>query len=345
MLTVTRVLVVDDSIVMRKVISRMLSQDAGITVIGTASNGREAIERIEELHPDVVTMDVEMPVMSGIEALKEIMAKNPLPVIVLSALTKDGAQITMEALEMGASDFVTKDFSNCAAVLEEKQRELVAKVKDAARNRARFGHKRTEIGHKQLSMDSTVRVRREILAVGASTGGPPALQSVLSSLPADFPAPIVIAQHMPKLFTESFSKRLNSLCRIEVKEAEEKERLRPGVAFIAPGDSHMALRRRGRDVVVEFVDDRKYIYRPSVDLLMSSTAQVYEGKSIGVILTGMGNDGLAGLRELKAKAGFIIAQDEETCVVYGMPKAVVSAKIADAVLPINKIAEEIIRVL
>ena len=342
---ITKVLVVDDSIVMRKVISRMLEKDPDITVIGTAENGREAIAKIEELHPDVVTMDIEMPVMSGIEALREIMSKNPLPVLVLSALTRDGAQITMEALELGACDFVTKDFSSSDSMLAVKQTELISKVKGISRNKARFAVKRLEIGQKTLSLTSTARPRREIVSVGASTGGPQALQAVLSSLPKDFPVPIAIAQHMPKLFTESFAKRLNGLCRIEVKEAEERERLQPGVALIAPGDTHMVLRRRGKEVVVEFVDEGKYIYRPSVDMLMSTTADAYGDRSIGLILTGMGSDGLAGLREIKSKNGFVIAQNEETCVVYGMPKAVVSARIADAVLPLNKIAEEIIGIL
>lgn len=341
----TRILIVDDSIVMRKIITRMIEKDPGLTVVGTATNGREAIEKIEELRPDVVTMDIEMPVMSGIEALKAIMGKTPIPVIVLSALTRDGAHVTMEALELGACDFVTKDFSNSAVLLAEKEAELISKIKNAARNKAKFAIKRLELTQKTFALNSNPRGRREILSVGASTGGPPALQMVLSSLPKGFPIPIAIAQHMPKLFTESFARRLNALCQIEVKEAEDKEPLRPGIALIAPGDSHMALKRRGREVTVELVEDGKYIYRPSVDLLMLTTAQVYEKKAIGVILTGMGSDGLVGLRELKSREGMVIAQDEETCVVYGMPKAVVNAKIADVVLPINKIAEEIIRIL
>jgi two-component system, chemotaxis family, protein-glutamate methylesterase/glutaminase len=339
----TRVLVVDDSVVMRKAISRMLEKDPGIVVAGTAANGREAIEKVEELRPDVVTLDIEMPVMTGLEALKEIMSKNPLPVIVLSALTKDGAQITMEALELGACDFVTKDFSSCESKLADKQSELIRKVKDVARNKARFALEKPATKHGTLAVHSLVNSHRDVVAIGASTGGPPALQSVLGRLPGNFPVPIAIAQHMPRLFTESFAKRLNSLCQIEVKEAEEKERLRPGVALIAPGDTHMALRRRGKEVIVEFVGDGNYIYRPSVDLLMSTTADAYSEKCIGLILTGMGSDGLAGLREMKSRSGFVIAQNEETCVVYGMPKVVVNAQIADAVLPLNEIAEEIIR--
>jgi two-component system, chemotaxis family, protein-glutamate methylesterase/glutaminase len=340
-----RVLVVDDSSFMRKTISRMLEKDGTIQVVGTAGDGREAIEKIESLKPDVVTLDIEMPVMDGIEALKHIMANNPLPVIIMSALTKEGADITMEALHLGASDFVTKDHSNISFTLSDKENELVGKVKNVARKKISFLLKRLELIRKPIPVKPGQRIRHEILSIGASTGGPPALQHILAALPKDFPVPVVIAQHMPKLFTQSFSQRLNALSQIEVREAEDKETLRPGVALIAPGDTHMGIRRVGNRVVVELVNDPRYIYRPSVDLLMSSTSREYEGRSIGVILTGMGMDGLAGLKEMKSKNGYIIAQDEETCVVYGMPRAVVNANIADAVLPIDKISEEIMKVL
>ncbi len=341
----TKVLVVDDSAFMRKALSRMLAKDSSIEVVGTASNGAEALERIEALKPDVVTMDIEMPVMNGIEALKHIMAKFPLPVIMFSALTKEGADITMEALHIGACDFITKDYSNVSINISERENELINKVKTVANMKVKFLMKRLELIRKPIALRSDRKARHELLAIGASTGGPPALQHILQSIPRDFPAPIVIAQHMPKLFTQSFSQRLNAVSQIEVKEAEDKEPLRPGVALVAPGDTHVELKRRGRETIVEFVKDSKYIYRPSVDLLMQSAASVYESRTLAVILTGMGNDGLAGMREIRKKQGFIIAQNEETCVVYGMPRAVVSAGLADLVLPIDKISEEIIRVL
>jgi len=340
-----RVVVVDDSSFMRKLLTRMLEKDKDIQVVETAANGAEAIEIIEKVKPDVVTMDIEMPVMNGIEALKKIMATNPLPVIVLSAISKEGADITMEALNLGACDFMTKDMSDGPLGMSTKENELISKVKDVARKRVRFLTKRLELIKKPISINREKRTRHTILAMGASTGGPPALQHILTSLPQNLPVPVVIAQHMPKLFTQSFAQRLNSLSQIEVKEAEEREPLRPGVALIAPGDVHMSLKRNGKDVTVEFVKDIKYVYRPSVDLLMFSTAQIYDSSAIGVILTGMGNDGLVGLKELKRRNGLVIAQDEETCVVFGMPKAVINANIADAVLPIEKISEEIIRVL
>jgi two-component system, chemotaxis family, protein-glutamate methylesterase/glutaminase len=340
-----KVLVVDDSVFMRKALSRMLEKDASIQVVGMASNGAEALEKIDSLKPDVVTMDIEMPVMNGIEALKRIMQKQPLPVIMFSALTQEGADVTMEALNIGACDFMTKDFSNVSVNISDKQNELIAKVKNVANMKVKFLMKRLELIRKPVMITPDKKVRHEILSIGASTGGPPALLHVLQGIPRDFPIPIVIAQHMPKLFTASFSQRLNAVSQIEVREAEEREPLRPGVALVAPGDTHVELKKRGRETIIEFVREAKYIYRPSVDLLMQSTAAVYESRSIAVILTGMGNDGLAGMREVRKKGGFIIAQNEETCVVYGMPRAVVTADLADRVLPIDKISEEIIRVL
>lgn len=338
-----KVLVVDDSRVLTKIVSRILESDSAIHVVGTAANGREAIEKVESLKPDVVTLDIEMPVMDGIEALKHIMATNPLPVIMLSTLTRDHADITMEALAIGACDFVTKDFAN--SLLVDKQQELINKVKDVAKNRVRLLLRGLKPQERPLSFSPRGSAKREIVAIGASTGGPPVLQYILSHLPKEFPVPVVVAQHMPRLFTQSFAERLDKISKVTVKEAEDKEVLQAGVVLIAPGDTHLAVRRGRRQVTVEFVKDDKYIYRPSVDMLLSSTASAFDSKSTGVILTGMGNDGLVGMTELKSKGGYVIAQNEETCVVYGMPKAVVSAHLADAVLPVERIPEEILKVL
>jgi len=339
-----KVLVVDDSRVLTKIVSRILERDPFIKVVGTAGNGYEAIDKIEKLKPDVVTLDIEMPVMNGIEALKHIMATTPLPVIMLSTLTKDHADITIEALALGACDFVTKDFSN--SLLADKEQELITKVKDVAKNRARLLMKGFIPQERPISVSpKTSAIRREIVSIGASTGGPPALQYILSHLPQDFPVPIVVAQHMPRLFTQSFAERLDKLSKLTVKEAEDKESLQPGVVLIAPGDSHLLLRKRGKQTSVELLKDDKYIYRPSVDLLMSSTAAAFESNCAGLILTGMGSDGLTGMKELKSRGGYVIAQNEETCVVYGMPKAVVNAHLADAILPVDRIPEEIVRVL
>ncbi len=343
----TRVLIVDDSRVMRKIISKILEKDPHIEVVGAAGDGFEALEKIEELKPDVVTLDVEMPRMDGIETLRRIMSGKPVPVIMLSTLTRDHADITMEALSIGAADFVAKDFSNFT--LADKEREIISKVKEAARNRVRFLLKGIVAPQQHparpLSVAPGSSAKRSILAIGASTGGPPALQFILAHLPKELPVPVVIAQHMPRLFTQSFAERLDKVSPLKVKEAEDREVLMPGVALIAPGDSHLALRRKGRQVSVEIVHTDGYIYRPSVDLLMGTTAVAYESGAAAVILTGMGNDGAAGLKDVKSKGGYVIAQDEETCVVYGMPKAAVNAGLADAVLPIDRIPEEIIKLL
>ncbi len=338
-----RVLVVDDSRVLTKIVARILESDPAIQVVGTAANGREAIEKVDSLKPDVVTLDIEMPVMDGIEALKHIMATNPLPVIMLSTLTRDHADITMEALAIGACDFVTKDFSN--SLLVDKQQELINKVKDVAKNRVRLLLRGLKPQDRPILFSPRASVKREILSIGASTGGPPALQYILSHLPKEFPVPVVVAQHMPRLFTQSFAERLDKISKVTVKEAEDKEPLQAGVVLIAPGDTHLAVRRGRRQATVELIKDDKYIYRPSVDLLMSSTASAFDSKSAGLILTGMGNDGLVGMTELKSKGGYVMAQNEETCVVYGMPKAVVNAHLADAVLPIERIPEEIVKIL
>ncbi|MCX8022107.1 MAG: chemotaxis response regulator protein-glutamate methylesterase [Syntrophorhabdaceae bacterium] len=340
-----KVLVVDDSAFMRNAISRMLEKDEGIKVVGTARNGLEALEKVEELKPDVVTLDIEMPVMNGIEALKHIMDKYKLPVIMFSALTKEGADITMEALSIGASDFITKDFSNVSLNISTRENELINKVKAVAKNKVRLLLNRIRRPDKPAVLKKDTSRNHSVIAIGASTGGPPALQHIITSLPEDLSVPILIAQHMPKIFTQSFAQRLNAASMIKVKEAEPGEVIRPGIAFIAPGDTHMGLKRRGNDICVDFINETKYIYRPSVDHLMLSVADVFGSRSMGVILTGMGSDGLVGAKEIKAKKGYIIAQNEDTCVVYGMPKAVVTANIADAVLPIDKIAEEIIRIL
>lgn len=340
-----KVLIVDDSLVMRKAISRMLSKDREIQIVGTAMNGRDAIEKVETLKPDVITMDIEMPVMDGLEALRHIMSQNPIPVIMLSALTKEGADVTMEALDLGACDYVTKDFANMANSLAAKEAEILAKIKNIAKNKVKFLLRKLDVTKKPIILDPDQKIKHEVLSIGASTGGPPALQHILSKLPKDFPIPVIIAQHMPKLFTQSFSQRLDAVSQLHVKEAEENEQLVPGVALVVPGNRHAALRRKGKEVIVEFVNGEQYIYRPSVDLLMSSTAEAYQEQSIGVVLTGMGNDGLIGMKEMRSKNGYIIAQDEDTCVVYGMPKAVIAAKLADAILPIDKISEEIMRVL
>lgn len=345
-----RVLVVDDSSFMRKAITRMLESDSSIKVVGQARDGLEALELVEKLKPDVITLDVEMPRMDGIETLKRIMESFPTPVIMFSALTKEGAEVTLKALELGAVDFIAKDFSNVSISIHSKENELLTKVKSVARNRLVFVIKRLRSAlksgsNREFQSKAKVNASYEVLSIGASTGGPQALQMILSELPKDFPIPVVIAQHMPKIFTKSFSERLDTICEIRVKEAENREPLRPGVAYLAPGDSHMGLKKTGSQVFVELIEDGKFVYRPSVDVLMSSVAEIYENRAIAVILTGMGSDGKEGIRKIFESGGYVIAQDEDTSVVFGMPKAVIEAGFAKVILPIESIAKEVLRLV
>lgn len=340
-----RVLVVDDSPLMRRIVSRILNRDESIEVVGTAEDGEEAIEKVDALKPDVVTMDVEMPRMNGLESLRHIMGRYPLPVIMLSASTKEGAGITLDALNSGACDFVPKDVSGGTLNVSRIEEELVRKVKVVAKRKIRSLPDRPEGGRAPLTFGRLEKVQHAIVAMGASTGGPPALHHILTSLPGNFPVPIVIAQHMPKTFTQSFSERLNAVAQIAVKEAENGEPLRPGTALVAPGDTHISVRRNGSEAIIEFVEDAKYVYRPSVDLLFLAIARMFAAKAIAVVLTGMGTDGLSGTREIRAAQGYVIAQDEETSAVYGMPKAVAEARLASSVAPVQRIAEEIMRAL
>lgn len=345
-----RVLVVDDSSFMRKAITRMLESDSSIKVVGQARDGLEALELVEKLKPDVITLDVEMPRMDGIETLKRIMESFPTPVIMFSALTKEGAEVTLKALELGAVDFIAKDFSNVSISIHSKENELLTKVKSVARNRLVFVIRRLRSAlksgsNREFQSKAKVNASYEVLSIGASTGGPQALQMILSELPKDFPIPVVIAQHMPKIFTKSFSERLDTICEIRVKEAENREPLKPGVAYLAPGDSHMGLKKTGSQVFVELIEDGKFVYRPSVDVLMSSVAEIYENRAIAVILTGMGSDGKEGIRKIFESGGYVIAQDEDTSVVFGMPKAVIEAGFAKVILPIESIAKEVLRLV
>ncbi len=345
-----KVLIVDDSAFMRNALTRMLSSDPEIKIVGTAKDGLEAIEKVAILKPDIVTMDVEMPKMDGLTALKQIMEKNPLPVIMVSSLTTDGANVTLDALDLGAVDFIPKNLCDLSVNIVRVKEILVNKVKQIARVaiiKGSFGsspkQRVTEIP-KSISAKVTGERRISIVSIGTSTGGPKALQDIIQNIPPDLPVPIVIAQHMPPNFTKPFAERLNQLSQIYVKEAEEGEPLKPGVALIAPGKGNMrVLKVRGIEIIVRISENKgEFIYCPSVDALMASVAECFPGRALGVILTGMGNDGLKGLVALKNTGGRIFAQNEETCVVYGMPKAVVDAGIADKILPIKEIAGEII---
>jgi two-component system chemotaxis response regulator CheB len=345
---IVKVLIVDDSAFMRNALSNMLGSDPEIKVIGTARDGVEAVDKVALLKPDLVTMDVEMPRMDGIEALRLIMDKTPVPVIMVSSLTTEGAQVTLDALDHGAVDFIPKNLSELSINIVKIKAMLIDKVKQIARSG--IGRKRRitapsrSAAPKIIPLRATGERRVSVVAIGTSTGGPRAIQEIIPRLPKEFPVPIVIAQHMPPNFTKPFAERLNQLSQITVKEAEEGEVLKAGVALIAPGRGHMKVSRlRGLETVVSISENREeFIYRPSVDYLMQSIAEFFPGRALGVILTGMGSDGVKGLTALKQSGGRVFAQNEETCVVYGMPRAVVDAGIADKVLAVEEMAGEII---
>ncbi len=350
------VLVVDDSAFFRKRITEILDADARIEVVGTAANGREAVECVSRLKPDVVTMDIEMPVMDGIAAVREIMATNPTPIMMFSSLTTAGAQATLDALEAGAVDFLPKRMEDIAGNRDLARRMLCARVRIIGAR----GLQRRPAGHGELAREPAKGPAREVarrpgrevrplphcdlsryelLLIGTSTGGPAALQDILSALPRDFPLPIVLIQHMPASFTPPFAERLNALCEITVKHARDGDVLRPGTACLAPGGSQLVLKRDGEKYCVRIVAPREgETYKPSVDVTFASAAREVQGRVLAMILTGMGADGREGARLLKQRGATIWAQDEASCVVAGMPSAVIEAGLADAVLPLNQIA-------
>lgn len=329
-----RVLVVDDSAFMRKAISTMLESDPEIEVVDTARDGLEAIEKVKALNPDLVTLDVEMPRMDGLTALKHIMEEHPLPVLMVSSLTTEGAEATLTALELGAVDFIPKDLSYVSLDIVKIKDSLLEKVKTIARRGLR---RIGPMGPKVLTLPP--KRKFELVAIGVSTGGPMSLQKILPKFPPDLPAGVLIAQHMPPNFTRPLAERLDKLSPFEVREAEDGDEVVPGRVLLAPGGRHLRVRRRGEVEVDE--SPVQALYKPSVDELMASVARHYGPWGVGVIMTGMGHDGREGVRLLKEKGGYVIAQDEASCVIYGMPKAVVEEGLADAILPLEKIPEHI----
>ncbi len=333
-----RVLVVDDSGFFRRRIIEILNANRYIKVIGEASTGKEAVRLVSSLQPDLVTMDVEMPVMDGIEAVRRIMKSNPVPVLMLSTHTTEGARSTLDALDAGAVDFVSKEKLSS----ESAYRMLCARVralgvrKPASRD-----------GDKSLPLKEAARRKGghyKVVAIGCSTGGPAALPKVLSKLPANFAAPILLMQHMPSNFTSAFAERLNNLCAIEVREAVDGDHLKPGVALLAPGGKQMSVNYENGKYVIHITDGSATMqYRPSVDFTFSSLAKNFPGRVLAILLTGMGSDGCKGARRLKDDDSTVWAQDEASSVVYGMPMAVVKAGVVDQVIPLGEIGERLAR--
>ncbi len=338
-----RVLVVDDSAFMRKAISMMLEEDGTIEVVGTARDGIEAIQKAKELSPDLITLDVEMPRMDGITALKEIMRDNPLPVLMVSSLTAEGARATVDALAAGAVDFVPKQLSYVSMDINKIREDLLSKIKAITRNKPKI--KLLPPSNKMVpSKRSYVpgHPNAQLVVLGISTGGPFSLQKVIPSLSEDFPLPVAIVQHMPPLFTKSLAERLDSISRLEVCEAQDGMELASGKVFIAPGGLHLKFNRdNGRVLLVTTKSPTDSLHRPSVDVMFTSAYEVFGGRILAVVMTGMGKDGLEGAKLIKSAGGKILAQSEDTCVVYGMPKAIVDAKIADGVVPLEEMASVI----
>jgi two-component system chemotaxis response regulator CheB len=331
-----KVLIVDDSVVMRKLLKDILESDPEIQVIGTVKNGIVALEQIPILKPDVVTLDIEMPKMDGLTALQHIMDQHPVPVLMISAMNTRQADITLKALDFGAVDFFPKTSGTLSLDIEKAGFDLIEKVKLAATIKV-SRIKKSQIfsaPHKRFLPTN----EDLIVAIGASTGGPKAIPEILSRLPRNLPAAILIVQHMPEGFTRSFAERLNWYTSIEVKEAADGDLITKGIAYIAPGNKHMSIHKDK----IEISDGPKINnVRPSVDVLMLSAAENYGPNCLGVILTGMGSDGAAGMKEIKNQGGYNIAQDKESCIVYGMSKTAIELQVVDKIASLDRIADDI----
>lgn len=372
---VVKVLVVDDSGFFRRRVTEILAGDPQIKVVGTASNGREAVDQTLALRPDVITMDYEMPVMDGITAVREIMQRCPTAVLMFSSLTYEGARISLDALDAGAADYLPKNFEDISRNPDKVRQLLCERVHTLARtNRRSLG-----LGGSVVTSSATPaspapspsagattarpglrpaeqatprpapaptrnsppprKKHYQLVAIGTSTGGPVALQKVLTQLPANFPAPLLLIQHMPAAFTKAFAERLDKLCRISVKEAEDGDTLRPGVALLAPGGKQMML--DGRGVVRILPGDERLNFRPCVDVTFGSAAKTFRDKVLAVVLTGMGADGREGARMLKQAGSDVWAQDEASCVIYGMPMAIAKANLADGIYSLDDIGRHL----
>ncbi|GHG69590.1 chemotaxis response regulator protein-glutamate methylesterase [Alishewanella longhuensis] len=378
-----RVLIVDDSSFFRRRLTEILSADAELEVIDTANNGREAVDKALALKPDVITMDIEMPVLDGISAVREIMQAQRIPILMFSSLTHEGAKATLDALDAGAVDFLPKKFEDIARDKQEAAEVLRERVKAVARRRP-LG--RTTFSNSALARSSSLTGRTlsepqravtepakpltarsmlerpklteraalvagrhhatssgkeyKLVAIGTSTGGPVALQRILTALPASFPLPIILIQHMPAAFTGAFAQRLNTLAKIEIKEAEDNDLLRPGVAYLAPGGKQMLIEGNDHQARLRIKEDDspRITFKPSVDITFATAARVYHDKVLAIVLTGMGADGREGARLLKQQGSTIWAQDEASCVVYGMPQAIAAAGLMDAEITLTDVA-------
>jgi len=335
-----RVLVVDDSALMRKLIPQILARDSEIEVVGTAMDGAFGLKKIDELKPDVVTLDLEMPRMDGMEMLRQIMRRSKVPVIIVSALSTEGATATFKALALGAFDFVAKPRDAASSHMDEIAQDLIDKIKGASISKVRSAP--VALPERVRAHKPAQRPRREparVIAIGISTGGPNALQYLLAKLPGDFPGSLVVVQHMPEGFTQMFANRLDETCAIDVKEAQSGDLLIAGRALICPGDRHIKVKRTPFGATVVLTDEpRVNGHRPSVDILFRSMASEFGSRAAGVLMTGMGEDGASGLGMIKDAGGMTIAQSEESCVVFGMPKAAIERGFAQRIVALDNMA-------
>ncbi len=347
-----RVLIVDDAMLIRRIVSDALAAESSIEVVGEAANGRIALQKIPQLTPDLVTLDIEMPEMDGLATLKEIRKGYPrLPVIMFSALTERGAADTLEALHNGASDYVTKPASAGGKELAQRRirEDLIPKIRSLCRIGIPAPARAVTATGPTAQAPLTIRavgpaITADVIAVALSTGGPTALEDVFSRLPADFPVPIVLVQHMPQMFTRFLAERLNGRSPLTVVEASEGTAVKPGVIYVAPGDFHVTLHRRGGEVVIALDQNPpENSHRPAADVLFRSVAAAYGSRALGLVMTGMGQDGLRGCEEITRAGGRVIVQDEASSVVWEMPGRVAQAGLADAVLPLGDMAMELMR--
>ncbi len=358
-----KILIVDDSAFMRKSLEILLSQDPDIEIVGFGTNGKEGVEKAKALKPDIITLDIEMPVMDGLTALQIIMKEAPTSVIMISSLTTEGAEATLKAMQLGAVDFIPKEMSYVSVNIQNIKASLIEKIKAVGNKKSILGRlarvrgvrtggttvsKPAPPSQRSASGEKALESKRiEAIALGISTGGPLSLQKVIPNIKENLNVPVIIVQHMPPNFTKSLANRLNGMSKVHVKEAEHGEILEKGTVYVAPGGLHITFKKEGMSKYKVNLSEEpaKTLHRPSVDVMMSAAANTWGDRALGIIMTGMGKDGLEGAKLLKSKNGILIAQDEESSVVWGMPKAIYDAGIADIVAPLERISDLINKVI